>query len=391
MPALHAKHEIGGLFRANEGAWRSGCRHRHPAKRHARRQAQDAFRHRGCRGRLRAGQNRSKPLDRKPSVPLGKILNTVAAGAADPDLVSALAARLARLEVQLDDEQQAEIAAAADGKSLQTLTYHLLGSIDPDANVQCAAEKFGIPDGEPPTDDQLCQVEQERMQAALKPFHKPKLRDLVLNIKKSLEQVIDQQTPDQLLKAGFDAQALEKARSLITTFRQFIADHKDEIEALQILYSRPYRAGLRYRQVKELHAALQRPPLSAQPERLWAAFEAVEPDKVKGHGGKQLVDVVALVRHAIEPGQPLVPMIMTVEERYQQWLAERVAAGITFTAEQRQWLEAIRDHIASSLSIEQDDFEYGTLLDLGGLGKAYDVFGDRLPVILDELNARLAA
>ena len=40
----------------------------------------------------------SKPLDRKPSVPLDKILNMVAAGAASDDICSTLAARLTRLD-----------------------------------------------------------------------------------------------------------------------------------------------------------------------------------------------------------------------------------------------------------------------------------------------------
>ena len=108
-------------------------------------------------------------------------------------------------------------------------------------------------------------------------------------------------TKDSVLRAGFDATALEKARAMLTSFRQFIEDNKDEIEALKVLYSRPYRAGLRYGQVKELAAAIQKPPHQLNPERLWQAFEAVEPDKVKGHGGKQLVDVIALVQHALDP------------------------------------------------------------------------------------------
>jgi len=72
-------------------------------------------------------------------------------------------------------------------------------------------------------------------------------------------------------------------------------------------------------------------------------------------------------------------------------LADQAAAGIEFTAEQRQWLDAIKDHIANSASIEQDDLDYAPFNVLGGLGKAYDVFGDGLNAILDELNARLAA
>ena len=144
---------------------------------------------------------------------------------------------------------------------------------------------------------------------------------------------------------------------MLTSFRQFIEDNKDEIEALKVLYSRPYRAGLRYSQVKELAAAIQKPPHQLHPERLWQAFEAVQPDKVKGHGGKQLVDVIALVKHALDPNTPLAPVNLTVEERYRQWLTDQEQGGATFTKEQRRWLDAIRDHIANSLSIEQDDFD----------------------------------
>ena len=43
-------------------------------------------------------------------------------------------------------------------------------------------------------------------------------------------------------------------------------------------------------------------------------------------------------------------------------------AGVTFTAEQRKWLDAIKDHIASSLTIEQDDLEDVPFNPIGGLG-----------------------
>ena len=204
-------------------------------------------------------------------------------------------------------------------------------------------------------------------------------------------QVIDESTGDSVLRAGFDATALEKARAMLTSFRQFIEDHKDEIEALTVLYSRPYRAGLRYSQVKELAAAIQQPPHRLDPNRLWQAFETVDPDRVKGHGGKQLVDVIALVKHALDPDTPLAPVGVTVELRYLQWLADQEEAGAKFTTEQRRWLDAIRDHIANSLGIEQDDFESVPFNQIGGLGRAYELFGDRLPEILEDLNARLAA
>jgi len=339
----------------------------------------------------------TKPLDRKPSVPLDKILNFVAAGAANDDVVSTLASRLARLDQEVDPIQQAAIQKASGGQSLTELGAGLLKSIDPDANTKLAVEKFKVPAGQEPTEEQIALVEREQMATALKPFHDPKLRDSILAAKLSLEQVIDEQTPDQLIRAGFDAEALEKAKSMLTSFKKFIDDNKDDIEALKVLYSVPYRAGLKFRQIKELASKLNQPPFFVDPTRpesltrLWQAYQVVEPDKVRGKGGKQLVDVVALVRHAIDPNTLLAPVGMTVEERYQQWIAEKQAAGITFTADQRKWLDAIKDHIASSLNIEQDDLEEVPFNTIGGLGRAYELFGDKLASILAELNMRLAA
>jgi len=64
---------------------------------------------------------------------------------------------------------------------------------------------------------------------------------------------------------------------------------------------------------------------------------------------------------------------------------------VVFTEEQMRWLEAIKDHIAQSLTIEDSDFEYAPFSQFGGKGKAYQVFGARLGTILGELNERLAA
>lgn len=332
----------------------------------------------------------TKPLDRQPFVPLEKILDVVKTGVADADLVSTLAARLARLERQLEEKHEQAIAKAA-GSNIKVLAANLLTSIDPDEVQRLAVAKFAVPAGQEPSEAQLKKAELERMREALKPFHDPALRRAILEAKADLEQVIAEHEKDDLLQAGFDAKALEKAKGLVTSFRKFLEDHRDEIEALQILYSRPYRAGLRFSQVKELAEALKRPPHGLHPERVWQAFAAVEPAKVKGRGGSKLVDVVALVKHALDPKTDLVPVERTVEERYLAWLVEQAAAGTVFTPEQRRWLDAIKDHVAASLSIEPEDLGDVPFNQMGGLGKAYELFGDRLDSLLEDLSVRLAA
>ncbi len=63
----------------------------------------------------------------------------------------------------------------------------------------------------------------------------------------------------------------------------------------------------------------------------------------------------------------------------------------TFTPEQHAWLGLIRDHIATSLSIGPEDFEYTPFGERGGLGKAHQLFGEQLPTILNELDLKLVA
>ena len=55
------------------------------------------------------------------------------------------------------------------------------------------------------------------------------------------------------------------------------------------------------------------------------------------------------------------------------------------------WLEMIKDHIATSLRIEIDDFGNVPFQAKGGAIKVYQLFGDALDTILETLNERLAA
>lgn len=51
----------------------------------------------------------------------------------------------------------------------------------------------------------------------------------------------------------------------------------------------------------------------------------------------------------------------------------------------------IHDHFAANLGIEMDDFDYAPFAQEGGLGKGFQLFGDELNVIIEELNEALAA
>lgn len=211
-------------------------------------------------------------------------------------------------------------------------------------------------------------------------------------IQKASEQTLDVISKDTVLYAGPAERSTQSAAQLAGSFREFIEKHQAEIAALQILYSRPYRQRLTEPMLKELETKLRENHAAWTEDRLWDAFAATAPEKVRGRSqAGRFADLVSLVRFALEQQPVLAPFADSVRERFEGWLAQKAAAGTTFTPEQTAWLSLIRDHISTSLSIEPGDFDYAPFSQRGGLGKAHQLFGDGLPGLLEELNDVLAA
>ena len=330
----------------------------------------------------------TQPLERKRTVPFATLVEAVALGSTDEDVISSLAGRLARLDQRLSKDQRAEIQAATGGRTLTEVVSGLVAAIDPDRQLERARAEHNTPG---PTDPQVRQTATAMITEAATPLRKAKARNTIVEIKRSFEQTVDTVSQDELLEAGFDAKARDRARQAIRSFETFIEENRDEITALQVLYSRPYRRRLTFSEIRELTDAIRKPPLQLTPEHLWRAYETLEKSKVRGSGGKQLTDIVSLVRHALRQDETLTPYGDVVEQRFADWLRSQEAAGRRFTPEQMRWLTLIRDHIAASMMITVDDFEYTPFNEEGGIGKVYQVFGNEFNKLLDELNEVLAA
>ena len=86
----------------------------------------------------------SRPLDRQPSRTLAQVLSHVARGDINPDALTTLAARLARLQRRLSPAQLGELKELAGNKSIPDLARGLLHACDPDAQTEAAREPFGV-------------------------------------------------------------------------------------------------------------------------------------------------------------------------------------------------------------------------------------------------------
>jgi type I restriction enzyme R subunit len=329
-----------------------------------------------------------QPLERMPAQSLKDLFKRVAFGSKDPQVVSTIAGRLARLDKHLTKDDRDILAALAGGTDLGTIAHRLVEALDPDQQIAVTEAAGQAADDEAA----VAAMATAMLTQALEPLAtNPGLRNAILDVRRSYEQTIDEVSKDEVLFAGHSAEGREKAAAMISSFKDYIDEHKDDIRALQVLYSRPHKERLTFTEVKELARAIERPPRQWTPETLWRAYEMLDQSKVRGSGGKMLTDIVSLVRYTLHQDDELVPFHDQVEQRFAAWLTAQEQNGASFTVEQKQWLTWMKENIAGELGIPPESFEYTPFVEHGGIGKAVQVFGDRLTPLLDELTEVLAA
>jgi type I restriction enzyme R subunit len=326
-----------------------------------------------------------RPLEKKKTVPFAKLMQRVAMGVRDADSLESLAGRLSRLDRALKPKDRERIARASGGIPLKDMIHTLMDSVDPDIHLQHSRVQWADDSSE-----SIAKAEEEIIQKACAPFDDAKLRALLEELQKNSEQVIDIVSRDELIGAGLEG---EKAQADVQSFRQFIAENKDELTALQILYAQPYgQRALRYGMVKELAEALSAPPYLLTTENLWRAYAQLSKASERGANVvRQLTNIISLIRYERGELETLELFSATVEKRYERWLEAQKAAGRKFSQTQLEWLAMIRDHIASSVNIEMEDFDRIPFNQKGGAVKVYDLFGEELESILDELSRVLVA
>lgn len=332
----------------------------------------------------------TRPLERKPSVSMKELMLQVAMGAKDEDTLTSLANRVIRLASQMTTKEHQQFTQTV-GSSASAVAQNLLDAFD----VNVIAEKAGVDlsdDHEPTAEEYgwMDTVKTELVKAAVEPFFKPENRDFIETVRRSHEQVIDSVNLDQVVFAGFDTDQQANADRILKNFHEFIEENKDEILALRIIYDQRYKdRKMAIDQLKTLYEKLKEKGITI--ERLWECYAIKQPEKVRRGTMAQLTDLISIIRFEMGYADYLSPFADRVNYNFMQWTLRRNAGNVHFTDEQMEWLRLIKDHIAVSLSIEPEDLELNPFDRKGGLGRFYDVFGERYQEILQEMNVELVA
>lgn len=328
----------------------------------------------------------TRTLERKPAVSMKELMMNIALGARDEDTLTSLANRVIRLSCKMERSEHKQFRETV-GTSAQQVAENLLNAFDEDIiHAKACAENWTSA----PTPEQSTKAQKALIKQAVEPFQKPEVRDFIENVRRNHDQIIDSVNLDKVLFAGYSANREENADRVISTFKDFIEENKDEILALRIIYNKQYKnRPMVLKSLTELYQKLCAKGVTV--ERLWDCYAIKQPDKVKKGTLAQITDLISLIRFQMGYADTLAPFSDRVNYNFKQWTFRRNTGAVHFTAEQMEWLRLIKEHIITSLSILPEDLEYTPFDSKGGLGGFYRVFGEKYQEILDEMNEELAA
>ena len=337
-------------------------------------------------GVTKSKKSDTRTLERKPSVSMRELMMNVALGDKSEDTLTSLANRVIRLNSQMTPSEKKEFAETV-GVGAGQIAEKLLNAFDEDVILHQAQEQFATAE---PTEEQIAEAKKALVNEAVKPFLSVETCCYIDNIRRSHEQVIDNVNLDEVLFAGFDSQQEENADRVISSFRQFIDENRDEIIALRIIYDQKYKdRPMAIDGLKALYEKLKSKGITV--ERLWDCYAIKKPERVKRGTMAQLSDLISIIRFEMGYTENLAPFADRVNYNFMQWTLRRNAGAVHFTDEQMEWLRLVKDHIAVSLSIETSDLDLNPFDRKGGLGRFYEVFGDQYEAILMEMNVELVA
>ena len=238
-------------------------------------------------------------------ISLKELIEKITYGNVDDDYLRTLAGRLSRIYNKCNDKQRIQFAelALADMKDIAVNIYNALES-----GLLPVYKDINEPN-----------LERKALVAAL--ANHPAAREYLLILNAGFIEIL-QPGEDTLIFSGFSQ---EEASDTTEAFESYVNEHKDEIEALRIIYNNQGEP-LTYAMLKELELKLRYANSKFNPSLLWNTYAIVKPDLVTKFSTKEekdaLTNLIQLVRFAYNQIPRLESLYPTANKFFNLWCGQ---------------------------------------------------------------------
>ena len=262
------------------------------------------------------------------TITLKRLLELLTHGNVSDEFLRLIASRLARIYNKCTEKQREEF---------QRLSHTDIQEIS--TNIFDAFEKGTLPPYE-----SVNEPNNERKGLVAPLTHHPDARKYLLILAAGFVETL-QPGEDNLISKGFSQ---EEADELTSAFEQYCEEHKDDIEALRMIYNNDGEP-LTYTLLKDLENKLKLANNKFHTTRLWNSYTIVNPQSVKKHTTKEekeaLTNIIQLVRFATHQIETLESLYPSAQQMFNLWYGQ---VQRTVTESQIEIIRQIVDYIASN-------------------------------------------
>ncbi|MCF0245155.1 MAG: DEAD/DEAH box helicase, partial [Bacteroidaceae bacterium] len=282
-----------------------------------------------------------------PTVTLKELFEKMAHGNLPDKYLRTLASRLARIHNKANEEERNKIIALA-GCSMDEVASRIFAALE---------------QGTLPPYNDINAPNNERKGLVAVVINNIRLREYLLILNAGFVNIL-MPGEDTLISKGF---SIEEATETVSAFEQYCNDHRDEIEALRIIYNND-GTPITYGMLKELENHMKMENNKFSPSLLWNTYSLVSPNDVRNHSTKEekeaLSNIIQLVRFAYHHISKLESIFPQANSLFNLWVGQMQRA---LTDSQVAIIRKIVQYIASNGScsiteIREDDKTYAAQL-----------------------------
>lgn len=278
------------------------------------------------------------PIDggeNRVNIPLKDLLERVSHGYLPDDYLRLLASRLSRINQKANDEQRSHFETLA-GCSMKSIALEIFSVMNPETSTLPVFKNVNE-----------LNLERKRLVAPL--ANNPKARDYLLYINAGFLKTLSP-GEDTLLYIGFSK---EEAQSTTAAFEKYIDAHKDEIEALRIIYNNTGEP-ITHTLLEDLAQKLSEANRKFNIPTLWNSYFVLSSGtkRLNADERKALTTLIQLVRFAFKKTGELMSLVGLASRNYTLWAGQ---AQRPLTPTQQKITREIAKYIAADGAMEMRD------------------------------------
>ncbi len=238
-------------------------------------------------------------------ISLKELLEKIAHGNVSDDYLRLLASRLSRINHKCEEKERTEFTRLANQSMMEIAS-----------NIFTALENNTLP-----TYFNVNEPNTERRALVRSIANHPDARTYLLILNAGFVETL-MPGEDTLISKGFSQ---EEAKSTASAFEDYCKEHKDEIEALRLIYNNSGEP-ITYTMLKDLENKLKWANSKFNKSLLWNSYSIINPQSVKRYSTRDekdaLTNIIQLVRFAFHQIEKLESLYPSAGQRFNLWCGQ---------------------------------------------------------------------